>query len=336
MLLIVLNHSIQIGLDYTARLGYAALPSWSRTGLSVLQAFGAFAVPIFLFISGSFVAYAAQGKPPRLSAKFLGSSLRHILIPYLIWSAIFYVEVYFLRDEQYTADQYVKNLLVGYPYHFIPLLFFFYILSPLLVRLSQRFAGLLLAMIAIYQIFLLNIVYSGVLGFSFPEWAQWLSPPVLRQTLADWAIFFPLGLVYGLNTRKLLPQLRELVWFLASLAGLLFTLGLLDAFKVIHLPIARHICTVPFVLLLPAIKRESIPLIKVLEQVGRRSYGVYLTHLIALDSSIFILYMLVPGLLALPALLFPALFLVGCLIPLLLMELGSRKQVRRYYRYVFG
>src|SRR4030065_571850 len=109
MLLIVLNHAIQFGLDYPRQFGSAPLPEWALMILAVLQAFGVFAVPVFLFISGSFVAYAAQGNPPRLSKKFLGSSLRHIIIPYIIWSVIFYVEVYFHRGEQYTPLEYLKN-----------------------------------------------------------------------------------------------------------------------------------------------------------------------------------------------------------------------------------
>src|SRR3990172_12585959 len=97
---------------------------WQVYFLSFLQGLGILAVPTFLFISGSFVAYAAQGDPPHLSRKFLLSSLRHILIPYMIWSLVFYIFIYFYLDVQISILGYLKNLIVGYPFHFVPLLVF--------------------------------------------------------------------------------------------------------------------------------------------------------------------------------------------------------------------
>jgi fucose 4-O-acetylase-like acetyltransferase len=66
--------------------------------------------------------------------------LRHILVPYVIWSAVFYLVVYLLQGEQYTVFEYAKNLAVGYPYHFVPLLVFFYLIAPLIVRGSPSLA----------------------------------------------------------------------------------------------------------------------------------------------------------------------------------------------------
>jgi len=336
MFLIVLNHAIQLGLDNPIGFGYDPLPVWGRGILTLLQAFGVFAVPVFLFISGSFVAYAAQGTPPRLSSRFLGSSLRHILTPYFIWSVIFYVVVFFVNGETYTPGQYLKNLLVGYPYHFIPLLFFFYISSPIFVWLSRRFAWLLLVVISIYQLIMLNIVYPGVLGFVFPAGMQIISLPVLSQTLADWAIFFPLGLIYGLYTRRLLPELRKLRWALAGFSTILFVIGLLDAFGAVNFPVARHLCAIPLVLLLPTIKRERIPLVQNLEKLGKRSYGLYLTHLVALVLTGFAIKTIALAGLGLPILLFPLLLLGGLAIPWWLMNLASRGRLRAVYRYLFG
>ena len=82
--LIVLNHAIHFGLQ-TSPVG----PPWLGA-LIALQALGAFAVPVFLFVSGAFLAYAAK----EFSVTFIRSSLERILWPYVIWSGIFYTLMY--------------------------------------------------------------------------------------------------------------------------------------------------------------------------------------------------------------------------------------------------
>jgi len=336
MMLIVLNHSISLGLDALNSAGITTVTGWGLVLLSTLQAFGAFAVPIFFFISGSFVAYAAQGDPPKLSRKFLWSSLRHILFPYLIWSAVFYLVIFFQRQEIYSPLGYAKNLIVGYPYHFIPLLMFFYLFSPLLVIISKRYGLALLLLIGLYQLFSINVVYPGTLGITFPEWTKLLTPPVLRTTIADWAIYFPFGLVYGLHTKQMLPWMKRNAWWLLVITVVIFIIGMLDAFKVVTFPLARFLCPLTFILALPAITRDRIPFVRSFEKLGKRSYGLYLTHLIVLDLTLLLFKSIVAWVLGLPWLLIPLLFVLGLLVPMGIMELAARGPTRRVYRYLFG
>jgi peptidoglycan/LPS O-acetylase OafA/YrhL len=336
MVLIVINHSIYFGTNYPEGWGYPSVVGWGRTFLSILQSFGWFAVPIFLFISGSFASYAAQGEPPRLSRKFLFSTLRHIVIPYIIWSLVFYVLVFFVNHGTYTPVGYIKNFLVGYPYHFVPLLVFYYILSPVLIRISRSYGLVLIALIALYQLILINILNPGTLGFALPAWAHYLAPPVIRTTLADWGIFFPLGLVYGLHAKLYMPWSKKFFWVNVGVMATLFVLGVLDSLAVIHLPLAHYLAPVSLMLLLPAIKRETIPFVRLLERIGRRSYGIYLTNLIVLNLVLIGLRWLIPGLFNIYIILFPLLFLIVLLVPLLVMEWMTKGPTKQYYRYVFG
>ena len=336
MVLIVLNHSISVGLDSMVRVGVTPVPSWGMITLNVLQALGAFAVPIFFFISGSFVAYAAQGDPPRLPRKFLWASLRHILVPYVIWSILFYVLVYFQFEERFTMGGYVKNLLVGYPYHFVPLLAFYYLLSSILVVFAKRHPAILLVLVGLYQLFSINVVNPGYLGFTFPEWARWFALPVLRTTIADWGVFFPLGLVYGMHAKALLPWMKKYLWLLLLLSAALFVLGLLNAFEILVFPIARILCPLPLTLALPAITRDRIPWVRTFERIGKRSYGLYLTHLFVLDLALLLIHSVLAGLIGIPFLLFPILFALGIIIPIALMEMAARGPIKRTYRLIFG
>lgn len=330
IILIVLNHTI------TAGDTFAPVEGWVRQVLTVLQALGAFAVPTFLFISGAFVAYAARGKSV-LSLKFIWASVKHILWPYLIWTVIFYVVLFFTRDRQHSVGEYLHFFLTGEPYHFVPLLLFFYIISPLLVIVGQRFGWLLLLLIGLYQLFLIFALHPQVFGVTPPGWTWWLTPPVLRNTMADWAIYFPMGLIFSMHNTAVKPRLQRLKWISLTAVLLLFAVGILNAFGMLSAPWARFFAPVPLMLLLPIISRNTIPQVGRFEQVGRRSYGIYLTHFIVLELVLFTLRQLTPGLAGWPLLVFPLLFVAALFVPLWVMEWAAKRpSTRRVYRYVFG
>jgi fucose 4-O-acetylase-like acetyltransferase len=325
--LIVVNHAIHFGLQVSPVNGH-----WLR-GLIVLQAFGAFAVPAFLFVSGAFLCYAAR----ELSFRFVRTSMGRILWPYVIWSAIFYVIALLTRGEGHTAVGYVKNLLVGYPYHFVPLLLFWYAATPVLVRAARRHGAWLLAAVAAYQLLLLALRFPGVFLSSdvLPPWADRLAPPVLFRPLSDWAVYFPLGLVLSMHQTAIKPYLLRLRGLTVGAAGALFILGILNAFDATHTPWARFLAPVPLMFVLPIIDRSSIPLLRRFEFLGRRSYGVYLVHFALLNLLVLVVVRL--RLDRLPIVVFPTLLLSALGLALVLMDITARSsRAGRAYRYVFG
>ncbi len=338
ILLVVLHHSIELGWD-TARLGYPPpAQGWEYYVFMTLWQLGILAVPTFLFISGCFFSYAAQGKnPPSLSWKVVQTGLKHLLWPYLFWSIVFYIWIYFRWDEAYTLLGYLKNLVVGFPFHFIPLIVFYYVLSPFLIRFAKRFGYLIIMIIALYQLILMNIGSPGILGFILPDWMHFLAPPILRTTMALWAIYFPLGLIYSINAKIVLPWLQRFKWALLILAIVFFVISVLDYFSIWSFSLASYICPVMFVLFIPTLKRDSIPIARQLEKVGKKSYGLYLSHLIALDLVLLVIQLFVPWLFNYQILLQPILFTLTLSIPLLVMNSMMRlPKIRPVYRYVFG
>jgi len=153
--------------------------------------------------------------------------------------------------------------------------------------------------------------------------------------MADWGIYFPLGLIYSLNIKTMQPLSKKWVWWSAVITVVLLVLTIAGISKV-YFPVAVHIFPLTFVLLIPAITRNSIPLVRTLENIGKKSYGIYLTHLIVLDLVLISIRTLVPGLFSVPILLFPILYIVGLSTPIVFMELTSHLPIRRIYRYVFG
>jgi len=119
ILLVVLNHTIHMATKYAASANLLNQEPWLHYGLSFLSGLGIFAVPIFLFLSGCFFAYAAsRDHRLRSNYKVVWVNVWHVAFPYLIWTLIFYVEIFFLHQERYSLPEYIKNILAGYPFNF--------------------------------------------------------------------------------------------------------------------------------------------------------------------------------------------------------------------------
>ena len=81
---------------------------------------------------------------------------------------------------------------------------------------------------------------------------------------------------------------------------------------------------------------QSIPLVRLLERIGKRSYGLYLTHLIVLDLTLLCIGTLWPMLFKYQLALLPLLFLIALAIPMFLMQQLAASRLRSIYRYVLG
>lgn len=336
ILIVLLNHAIEMGNLGTQELGYPLATGWGLYVLLALHHLGIFAVPTFLFTSGSFISYAARRSPPKLPWKSVWAALKRILCPYLFWSVAFFILIYFRKNEEYTLLGYLKNLVVGYPFHFIPILLFYYVSSPVLVRLADRFGYVLIAVIGLYQLLLIRLLYPSSLALNLPNWMHVLVPPALGHTMALWGIYFPLGLVYGLNAREVLPWLRRFRFVFLITTGVCFVLHILNTASVLHSPLAPFLCPLPFLFLAPMIERKSIPMVRQLEKIARKVYGLYLTHLIVLDLTVFGVQVLMPWLLTYQVLLQFLLFAMALGVPLVVMNSMARLPIKVVYRYVFG
>jgi fucose 4-O-acetylase-like acetyltransferase len=329
ILLIVLNHAIHFGLQVSPVEG-----PWLQV-LILLQALGAFAVPTFLFVSGAFLSYAAGG----LSRTFIRSSVERILWPYVIWSLAFYACLFVATDARYPMWGYFRNLLVGYPYHFVPLLLFWYVTAPLVVRASRRHAVVLLAAVALYQGLLLALRFPGMFGPAavLPAWAHRLEPPVLFIPMSDWALYFPLGLVLSLHHAALKPHMVRLRWLSAALTGGLFLLGILNAFGIVVAPWARLLAPMPLMFILPVVDRGMIPFLHRLEFLGRRSYGIYLAHFVVINILVSLAATTKGSMGRFPAVVLPTFMIAALGLSLVMMHALARPQAaRKLYRFVFG
>jgi peptidoglycan/LPS O-acetylase OafA/YrhL len=227
-------------------------------------------------------------------------------------------------------------LISGYPYHFIPLLVFYYCVSPILIPIGKRFPWILLGVISLYQLFLMNIRIPNSLGFEYPAWANMLAPPVIWGSLAKWAIYFPLGIVLSLHAKSISPVLERFRWFFGIGTVVLFGLFFVDKADIRSFPLAEYLVPLPFVFLLPLIRRDSIPLVQWFEKIGKRAYGLYLAHLLTIFIVLYLVEILIDGLFFYPLILVFCLFVLAVWIPMTLMGVFERSPTQVVYRYVFG
>lgn len=335
ILLVVLNHTIHMGTIYPKSLGLAAMPL-ERWVLFSLSGLGLFAVPVFLYLSGSFFSYAARQDDLRSNYRIVWVNLKNVVIPYVLWSLVFYLEISLVHDQTCTPLECVKQLIVGYPFNFIPLLIFYYLISPFLMFAIRKWGWIPALVIGILQLLLINILHPETLGVAFPGWFSRLAPPVLANTLADWAVYFPLGLLYTRYAASYLPAARRYRWWFAILIVVTYILALLDVLELVHLPLAKYLFPFFFILLAPVFDRRQIPAVKTVENIGKRAYGIYFMNLIVLDLLIVALIALIPGVFQYYWLVLVPLFCLALLIPLGVMKLVERIQHPPIYRYVFG
>jgi membrane-bound acyltransferase YfiQ involved in biofilm formation len=310
----------------------------------LVQLLATFAIPAFLFVSGVFAAYAAQGAGQRLTWKVVRVRIVGLLIPYGIWSLVVFVKE-LLQGEAYTLAEYLLRLAVlgaGSGYFFIPVLILFYLISPLLVPWAGRRWKWLLAISALVQLMPMSIRYLGLLPVEIPGLEQ-LAAWVPDRLIIRWAFFFPLGLVVGLHIEHLGPWLharRRLLLGAAALAAILYVAEYALLF---HAPAGELVISISFciysvavILAFLSLGEDRLPWSRWLTQLGIRSYGIYLIHAMVMEIGARLLYHLAPWILGIPILFQPLLVAMGVGVPLMMMTAVARSPLRWSYRSLFG
>ncbi len=156
--------------------------------IDIISSLSKCAVYTFIFIS----AFLLSGKYKDAKieyAQFEKKRLLKVLIPYIIWSTIYYMIFVYRGIYAFDIVFYIKNLMLGnhlYHLYFIIIIIQFYLLFPLLRKYIYRFNT------SIFFIFLLilNIVFS-------------LSPvPYKDRIFLNYILIFYCGLYAGYNIEK--------------------------------------------------------------------------------------------------------------------------------------
>jgi fucose 4-O-acetylase-like acetyltransferase len=354
---VVLNHAT--GWGFTAMFWWAdryravAAPNFDQVGsasyyaLRFIEQAVAFTVPAFLFVSGFFIAFALGRAKEGERWRTVGSRIKMLVIPYLIWSTLL-LAAGFIQGERYSAAELVRAYLFGRaaaPYYYIPLLVQLLLLAPFLVAAAKSRWRALLVGAAVLQLLTQGLYYLRVLGSGDPglRAVGMLAPSWFFTSKLFW---FVLGIVICLHLAEfkgLLARTRRawpaaLVIFLAL--GMVESEALLRASGEDWIPYydtaLDSLYALAFIMSFLAYDKLVLPQSERLGELGTKSYGVYLIHAPAQEYMARAVAVLIPALLAVQAIFQPLLWLAGLGAPLLLMWLVSRSPANRYYRYLFG
>ncbi len=277
---IVLNHAIWQVLGEIPPgqpRGYAYLP---------LDQIGKIAIPVFMFISGYFIAYATSGGRKPLPWKVVYARITRLFWPWGIWSVIWLTGQIAIGAHTLNLQEILLTLFNQY--YFIPMLMTYYLLAPLMVALGRRSIRVLLVSAFLLQIIGVALFYLQIWGIvsGIPEWIR-LAPLQYLQ----FAFYFPFGLAVGMSPAAFAPLLRwraALPWLTLLAFGLAIVEGSLafrraapgwqhtdSHVKVTSMLLSLGVlgcCMVYDHIPTPRIFQKSVQIL------SANTYGIYLSH----------------------------------------------------------
>jgi hypothetical protein len=264
------------------------------------------------------------------------SRVKLLIIPLILWTAVRYILL-----RQYPRS--INDLLD--PYHWIPLLIQFYLISPFLVRMAKSnwkllllaawligWAGSLLAYMAEF-----GVGNAQQIQASLPNWL----------ILVNFPFWFPFGVVVGIHWIEFKDRLVRYRWHLLVASVVLTVLVLVEYAVVDRLTGPQWLGSgfggftkLPFslfvILTFLAFDKSHLPLAEEISLIGTKSMGIYLGNIPSVYVAALLMYHLTPWLLGYQLVYCAILVAVGIGVPLLLMEAVRRSPMRHRYRVIFG
>lgn len=234
-----------------------------------------FSVPIFIAISGYFLA------DKNVSTKkdyftFLKRQVPRVLIPYLIWS-ILYLVIAFVKGSSISTILYrFLTFTSAVPFYFVILIIEFYILLPILQKVSSQRKGLLLSGII--------STLCCIFIFYFRYFTNIHLPIYICGSAPSWLFFYSLGIYIKKNGISLSNKAIALLTVLSLGLSLLETYYVYYKFgsigeSVTAVKISSFIYSTFIILLAFKHINRNYNKTKILLNIGEVSYGIFLSHM---------------------------------------------------------
>lgn len=236
-----------------------------------------FVIPLFLFVSGYFMAIKDVSTIKKYQS-FILKQAKKILVPYAIFTSIFILIDYY-SGENITLKSVTLNFLTGNvisPYFFIILIFQYYLLLPILQKINNL-KGLIISII-------INILYFVALYIYRINLTQDIPNLYYALIFPAWLFFYQYGLYSG---KYGLPKKSTIWLWLLPLSIILILIESLFwlkekhlvSFAISQLRVSSFIYSFILINILVSYRFFNI---KFLSKIGLVSFGIYLTHMFLL------------------------------------------------------
>jgi len=328
---------------------YDQVHSATYWGLTLVRRFIAYGVPVFLMVSGYFIAFAAGRKEAKVKWPILRARVVGLLIPYLLWSIIIFIgQIVFYHRMYLGIWEYIRRLLTGGAtgsYYYIPLLIQMYLLSPILVPLAKNHWKWLLVGSAVIMLSVETLRYFQLFGLGEPV------VPTLISLTPLWffprrLFWFALGIVFGFHISDFKPFLARhknklivgaVVFYLLSLVEFEVLLSLTGRPWIdFYSTYTTNIYAGLFMLALLSLDKLKLPFTPQIMDIGAKAFGIYLVHEQVLELVGTLMFRYTPQLLGYQILYQPIMIFFALGVPLALMRLVSHSPMKRLYKYSFG
>lgn len=256
--------------------------SSTRILLTWINNFQVFAVPVFLFISGLVLFYSYEHKWKKgQSITFYKKRMKGVILPYLIWSFIYYV-FNKLNTQEIPFDDasaILNHLIYGnasYHLYYLVIIFQFYIIFPIAMFILSKFIN------SKKWLFLFPILFH--MFFMYYQFDIYY----IKETYIlcfNYFIFFFTGGIAGIYYHNIKHYIYKYCPLLTVLAVIIGILKIKMSVHISNLYIAdilyRTYCLLAAVSLIGIsifIKKKIGSMYNILSSIGIASFGIYLCH----------------------------------------------------------
>lgn len=243
---------------------------------SFINTSSTYVVPTFVFISGFTLYYRYKNSDLNLF-KFYYRRFKSTLIPYVIWTILYYVLYIKLFNYNFSLDFIFENLLFGtmvYHLYFVIIICQFYIAFPLILFLYKHFNVLLITILSL----LINIFSIKFFNFEFAD-----------RFILKYIFFFILGCNFALYKNKIdifIRNNRVLIILLNIIVTLLYSaeVYLIRNYEITINPIGYtwHVfcltSTIFYYYISLILAEKSNSALDLLKDISFSSYTIYLAH----------------------------------------------------------
>lgn len=234
----------------------------------VIRQIIAFAVPIFIFISGYFMSNK-EIQSLKEYIEFLKKRVNKVVIPYILWT-IAAIGLNFVQGENLTVYKVVKMFLLGTsmtPFYFIIVILQLYLLMPLLKKLNIWVA---------LSMNIISLVVLYILSFN----GYFLKFPYYALPLTMWIGYFSLGM--AIKQKKYNFKISyTLLFIIISFALSVIESIMISDFAFSTVKISSFLYSISLILFLLTIKNKFVKSI-FLVKLGNYAFGIYFMHMFAL------------------------------------------------------